>query len=102
MDKWTYVLSQAAEEDLGQTFDYTELEFGLNQAVRYLFEMEQVFHRLCDNPVMGRERKEIRDGLRAIPCGSHVIFYRILTHQIRVVRVLHASRDLPQFLKGTE
>jgi toxin ParE1/3/4 len=102
MDKWTYVLSQAAEEDLGQIFDYTELEFGFDQAVQYLSDVEQLFYRLCDNPLLGRERKEIRDGLRAIPCGSHVIFYRVLPRQIRVVRVLHASRDLPQFLKSTQ
>jgi toxin ParE1/3/4 len=100
MDKWTYVLSQAAEEDLGQIFDYTELEFGFDQAVQYLSDAERLFYQLCDNPMLGRERNEIRDGLRAIPCGSHVIFYRILPHQIRVVRVLHASRDLPQFLKS--
>jgi len=102
MDKWTYVLSQAAEEDLGQIFDYTELEFGVDQAIQYFSEVEQLFYRLCDNPMLGRERKEIREDLRAISCGSHVIFYRILTYQIRVVRVLHASRDLPQFLKSAE
>ena len=102
MDKWTYVLSQVAEEDLGQIFDYTELEFGLEQAVQYLSEIEQMFYGLCDNPMLGRERKEIRKGLRSIPSGSHVIFYRVLTHQVRVVRVLHASRDLPKFLKGSE
>ncbi len=101
MDKWTYVLSQAAEEDLGKIFDYTQLEFGLDQAIQYLAEMEQVIYRLCDNPMLGRERKEIREGLRSIPYQSHIIFYRILVNQIRVVRVLHASRDLPRFLKDT-
>lgn len=102
MDKSIYVLSRAAEQDLGQIFDYTELEFGLDQAVRYLSELEQLFYQLCDNPMLGRERKEIRDELRGIPCGRHVIFYRILTSQIRVVRILHASRDLPKFLKNIE
>lgn len=101
MDKWTYVLSQAAEDDLGQIFDYTKLEFGLDQAIQYLSEVERMFYQLCDNPALGRERKEIRNGLRAIPYCSHTIFYRVLTHQIRVVRVLHASRDLPMFLKDT-
>lgn len=30
--------------------------------------------------------------------NSHIIFYRICTDHIRIVRVLHGSRDLPQFL----
>jgi toxin ParE1/3/4 len=102
MSKLTYMLSQAAEEDLGQIFDYAELEFGLDQSIQYLSEMERLFYQLCDNPMLGRERKEICEGLRSIPSGSHVIFYRVLTHQVRVVRVLHASRDLPKFLKGSE
>jgi toxin ParE1/3/4 len=99
MDKWTYALSQVAEEDLGQIYDYTEQEFGVDRAIQYLVEMEKVFYQLRDNPLLGRERKDIRDGLRSIPYGSHIIFYRIVDTQIRVVRVLHASRDLPNFLK---
>ena len=92
MDKRTYVLSQAAEEDLEQVFDYTEKEFGLEQTVQYLSGIEQMCSQLLTNPMLGRERREIRDGLRSIPCQSHVIFYRILANQIRVVRVLHGSR----------
>ena len=101
MDKWTHVLSQAAEEDLAQIFDYTELEFGLGQAIQYLSEMEKEFYQLRDNPALGRERKEIRAGLRSVPYQSHIIFYRILDNQIRLVRILHASRDLPKFLKDS-
>lgn len=102
MSKLTYMLSQAAEEDLGQIFDYTELEFGLDQSIQYLSEMERLFYQLCDNPMLGRERKEICEGLRAIPCQSHIVFYRILINQIWVVRVLHASRDLLNFLRDAK
>jgi toxin ParE1/3/4 len=99
LGKGTYVLSQPAAEDLGEIFDYTALEFGHHQAVRYLDGMEQVFCQLAADPVLGRERTEIRIGLRSIAYRSHVIFYRILGRRIRVVRVLHGSRDLQQILK---
>ena len=52
---------------------------------------------MLDNPKSGRERFEIRMGLRSIVQNSHVIFYRILKDRIRIVRILHGSRDLPSF-----
>jgi toxin ParE1/3/4 len=101
MNKRTYVLSQAAETDLEQIFDYTEREFGWDQSIQYLSKMELVFQQLLITPKLGRERKEIREGLRAVPYQSHIIFYRVLTNKIRIVRVLHGSRDLPKFLRST-
>lgn len=99
MDKLGYVLSQPAEADLEEIFDYSEAGFGWDRAVEYLSEMEEMFYQLCANPELGRERNDIRDNLRSIPCASHIIFYRVLSQQIRIVRVLHASRDLQNFLK---
>lgn len=94
----TYILSIAAESDLGEIFDYTLQEFGNGQAVAYLSALEDTLLELVANPKLGRERSEIRAGLRSITPNSHIIFYRICTDHIRIVRVLHGSRDLPQFL----
>jgi toxin ParE1/3/4 len=93
----TYRLSAEAEEDLGEIFDYTEQQFGSEQAATYLYELEASLLTLLANPNAGRERNEIRAGLRSITPNSHVIFYRICDDHIRVVRVLHGSRDLPRF-----
>jgi len=48
---------------------------------------------------MGRTRNEIKKELRIFPKASHVVFYRILKDTIRIVRVLHGSKDLPSFLR---
>lgn len=93
----TYLLSLEAEADLGDIFDYTSEQFGIDQAASYLSELEAQLIQLTTNPKLGRERKEIRAGLRSIACNSHVIFYRIRTDHIRIVRILHGSRDLPKF-----
>lgn len=93
-----YVLSAEAENDLGEIFDYTEQEFGIEQAATYLSELETSLLALVANPKSGRERNEIRAGLRSITPHSHVIFYRICADHIRVVRVLHGSRDFPKIL----
>lgn len=92
-----YILSEEADKDLEAIFDYTEREFDFNQAVKYLSELESVLNKLVLNPNTGRKRNEIKVGLLSIPEQEHIIFYRIVNNIIRVVRVLHGSRDLPVF-----
>lgn len=92
----SYELSPEAEQDLSDIFDYTEIEFGLDQAVQYLKDLEHCFIQLCNNSNIGRERTEIREALYSFVSQSHVVFYRILNDRLRVVRVLHGSRDLPR------
>ncbi len=91
-----FELALPADQDLEAIFIYTEEEFGSDQAVKYLIELEDVFERLVVNPELGKERNEIKKGLRSFPSGAHIVFYRILTKHIRIVRVLHGSRDLPK------
>lgn len=93
-----YILASIAEQDLSDIFDYTEVEYGFDQAVHYLEALEDTFTQLVENPEFGRVRTDIREGLRSITCNSHIVFYRIMLDHIRIVRVLHGSRDLPQFL----
>ncbi|MDN5215578.1 type II toxin-antitoxin system RelE/ParE family toxin [Fulvivirgaceae bacterium BMA12] len=93
-----YELSTEADQDIDKIFDYTKVEFGFDQAVKYVSEFEDFFERLLDNPELGKKRDEIKAGLRSFPKAAHVIFYRVLNDRIRIVRVLHGSRDLPKFL----
>lgn len=73
-----YELSRKADYDLEDIFNYTEYKFGFKQAVAYLTEIDEVFDLLSNEPQLGRERNEIRAGLRSIAKESHAIFYRIL------------------------
>ena len=94
-----YQLSLDADRDIEEIFDYTEKEFGFNKAVAYVEAFEPLFENLLSNPSLGRKRDEIKIGLRSILKAEHVIFYRVLEDHIRIVRVLHGSRDLPKFFK---
>ena len=91
-------LSLEADNDIEDIFKFTKEEFGLEKAVSYFQQFDMSFAQIIENPVLGRERSDIREGLRSIIQGSHVIFYRILEDRIRIVRVLHGSRDLPTIL----
>jgi toxin ParE1/3/4 len=92
-----YELSLAADKDLEDVFDYTVDKFGVDQAVKYVFEFDEKFTMLIKNPALGRSRPEIKKGLRSLSKDSHQIFYHVLKNHIRIVRVLHGSLDLSQF-----
>lgn len=97
MSKEFYILSEIADEDLEDIFDYTMNEFGFEQAEKYLTEIEDVFQSLLTNPELGKARNEIKTDLYSFPKDYHLIFYRILDNHIRIVRVIHGSRDIPRY-----
>lgn len=87
-----YQLSSEADNDI---FDYTELEHGFDQAIQYLMSLEEIFKNLVLHPEIGRQRNEIKNGLLSILEQYHVVFYIILNNHIRIVRVLHGRKDIP-------
>lgn len=97
-----YELSEEADFDLNEIFDYTENEYGFNQAVHYLTKLDTVFKSLVNNPLIGRTRNEIKHGLFSIAEQEHIIFYRIQNDYIRIVRVLHGKKDIPKFFQMEE
>lgn len=98
MASYHYELSLAAESDLEEIYDYTCDRFGVDQALVYLGGLDELFASICAQPQLGRSRDEVRDGVRSISYVSHVVFYRVMIGRIRIVRVLHASRDIHRFL----
>jgi len=53
-----YELSPEADQDLEDIFDYTEREFGIDQAIEYLSGLDGIFTKLVHNPELGKERDE--------------------------------------------
>lgn len=94
-----YKLSQIAEEDVSAIYDYTIAEHGKAQTVNYLLGLEDCLTELVEYPLSGKERSEIKQGLRSILYQHHIIFYRLHDDYIRIVRILHESSDLPHFLQ---
>lgn len=92
-----YILSEKTQEDIDSIYDYGHQKFGKNQALSYLIELRSYFELLLKNPNLGKHRDEIKVGLLSFPYASHIIFYRIFKNHIRIVRVLHGSRDLRKF-----
>ncbi|OHC74687.1 MAG: hypothetical protein A3G18_06880 [Rhodospirillales bacterium RIFCSPLOWO2_12_FULL_58_28] len=59
----------------------------------FVAEIQGTLHLLAENPLAGRDRSEIKEGLRSFPHGNYVVFYRPLPDGIVVLRVIHGSRD---------
>ncbi len=93
-----YVLSQEADNDIEDIFEYGEYRFGASQAIEYLIGLNDHFKAIAKNPDIGKDRREIKDGLFSFPYISHIIFYHKLKGYIRIVRVLYGGRDLVKFL----
>lgn len=92
-------LSSLADKDLEDIFDYTYSEHGLDQAIEYVSSFDEVFVQLTQYPEIGRPRDEIRKELRSLVHKHHILFYRVLEDHIRIVRILHGSRDIPSQFK---
>jgi toxin ParE1/3/4 len=87
--------SRRAEADLLSIARYTLRTWGEEQTTRYIDDLEACCQMLADNPMLGRACDRIRQGLRRMERGQHVVFYREDARGILVSRILHL-RMLPE------
>ena len=91
----SFDLTKAARADRKAIAKFTQERWGVRQRNTYLKEIDQVFHALAKNPVMGRACDEVREGYRKFPHGSHVIYYKQIDSDVLlVVRILHMTMDV--------
>jgi toxin ParE1/3/4 len=81
-----------AKDDLKDIWRYTYREWGEKQADKYIIELGKGINQLIDNPEIGTTCSyEIKYHQYAI--NHHIIFYRINSTEIIIVRVLHERMD---------
>lgn len=88
-----YYFTPKAQTDLENHQDYISRDRP-GAALAWIERLETRCVMLAQNPGWGRPRDELRAGLRSLPLGRYLIFYRITNRGVEIVRVLHASRDL--------
>lgn len=94
-----YLLSPAAQADLGQIWDYTNDRWDANQADTYLRDLQRAIELAAASPRIGTACEEIRPGYRKLAAGAHVLFYRVTPDGvIDVVRVLHQRMDVERHI----
>jgi toxin ParE1/3/4 len=87
------VLAPRAIADLEDIWDYTAKHWSDEQAERYVRQIQAAIESLAADPRIGRRCDDIRTGYRRLSVGSHVLFYRVNSDEIDLVRILHGRMD---------
>lgn len=89
---------EQAQEDLIQIGRYLARESGNKEIARKsLTKLRQQCRHLAMLPgTMGRARPEFGEGLRSIPCGNYVIFFRYNNDFLEIASIIEGHRDIEE------
>lgn len=82
-------LSEFADQDLRDIFEWSDRQFGWAQAERYVDALIVRMEQAAEQPMLGRPYPDLPGGVRRITQGNHIFYYRGIDTGIRVLRVLH-------------
>ncbi len=87
------IKSEPAKRDLQSIWRYIAPD-APSAADTVLRNIAVKLNRLAQNPNLGRPRPELQPGLRSVPCGAYILFYRPRPGGIELIHVLHGARDI--------
>ena len=86
--------TQSAQTDLLEAWQFIAEE-NVAAADRVLEVIEYEIKVLSDQPLIGKARPELAEGIRSWPTSTpYVLFYLVDKQTITVVRILHHARDI--------
>ena len=90
-----FYVSRRAEADIVEIVDYIALD-NPQASMAFYSRLLEFFETIAENPLSGRERPDLKEGLRYFPTGSYLVFYRVWAGRVEIVRVLHSARELDE------
>lgn len=87
------VVLPAARADLIEIGDFIAAD-NPPRALTFVTEIEARMLKILDMPGASLRRDELHPGLRSVRHGRYGIYFVEVSDEIRVVRVLHTSRDV--------
>jgi toxin ParE1/3/4 len=90
----SYTIRKLVETDLENIWLYTNEEWGVEQADKYIRLLVSRFTWILENPLLGKKRDDVKPGYYCFPEGMHLIFYMITTTGIDVIGIPHQSMDI--------
>lgn len=72
-----FELSELALEDIDSIWEYTLLNWSINQAEKYYKEIFDEIELICSNPKIGISINEVKTSDRKRLVGSHMILYKV-------------------------
>ena len=89
-----------AEEDIQGIWLYTYEKWGEAQADKYFDELEYGIKTIGHNPAIGKNCDAIREGYRSFQINRHIVYYKVKSSTIHIVRVLHERMDPMRHLEN--
>lgn len=86
-------LTVEARTDLRAILRYSRRTWGERQRDVYAARLSEAMDGLTWLPNLGRGREEAPVGLRSLPVGEHVVYYRVDSASVTIIRILHQKRD---------
>ena len=91
--KFRVKLTARAERDLKDIW-LVVAEHSLLNADRFLDQLETRIDSLIDFPDRGADRSEIAKNARVLIEGKYLIFYRKISKDVEILRVVYGGMDL--------
>lgn len=85
--------SELALEDLDDIWRYLA-QRSPEDATRFITRLEDVFSLLDDFPQIGRERNDLRLGVRSYIFQRYVVLYRQVEGDVLVEAIIRGDRDI--------
>jgi toxin ParE1/3/4 len=87
------IYSGAAQLDLDNIFDFIAAD-NPSRARTYIEDIRNACRDLCQNPLIGIERADLRAGLRIMPLWRRVLIaYELPPGELLVLRIFTGGRD---------
>lgn len=86
--------SPRAERDLEEIGDAIATD-NPPRALSFIVALRARCEKIEAMPLAAPLRPELGEGLRMVVFGNYLIFYRVLLETVRIERVLHGARDIP-------
>jgi len=85
-------ITERAATDLLHIYRYVA-QRNRQAAESIVSEIDRKFTLLSEFPLAGRERSNLRPGIRSVVAHSYAIFYEV-TDRVLIVRILDGRRDI--------
>lgn len=90
-------VTRAAEADLTEIWTYIA-EDAPAAADKCIDKIRETIEMLAHNTGAGRSRDDLTPDMRSFRVGQYLIFYRIVSPRLDILRVLHGARDFRKIL----
>lgn len=74
----------------------------IDAALAWFDRLDDLFRRIAATPGIGTSRDAVRTGLRSVPFGQYLVFFRRSRGGVEIVRIIHGARKWQRLLKDID